>query len=203
MASLPYEARLLDSWHSHAPVADIDRLTAELNVALAPQEEHPEKGALLRSLVTRMRAEEARLASPEGDLARLRQTAAIAQANLAAVPGCEASAGAGGILTADKALAQWLAGQVPDDLNYLGIDLRRVSHIRALAADELAQMRPVADLAGLNVIRFDGSPVGIKKVLERLKQAGGPVDDSGTAWLNASRFAGLAAYQRGPGGCPG
>lgn len=64
---------------------------------------------------------------------------------------------------------------------------------------EVGQMRPVADLAGLNVIRFDGSPTAVKKVLDRLTQAGCPVDTSGTDWLDTGRFAGLAAYQRGPG----
>jgi predicted nucleotide-binding protein len=64
---------------------------------------------------------------------------------------------------------------------------------------EVGQMRPIADLGGLNVIRFDGSGVAIKKMLDRLKQAGCPVDTNGTDWLDTGRFAGLAAYQRGPG----
>jgi predicted nucleotide-binding protein len=63
---------------------------------------------------------------------------------------------------------------------------------------EVGQMRSVADLAGVNVIRFDGSAVAIKKVLDRLEQAGCPVDPAGTDWLDTGRFAGLAAYQRGP-----
>jgi predicted nucleotide-binding protein len=57
---------------------------------------------------------------------------------------------------------------------------------------EVGQMRPVADLAGLNVIRFDGSAVAIKKLLDRLRQAGCQVDTAGTGWLD-DRFAGLAA----------
>jgi predicted nucleotide-binding protein len=64
---------------------------------------------------------------------------------------------------------------------------------------EVGQMRPIADLGGLNVIRFDGSAVAIKKVLDRLEQAGCPVDIKGTDWLDTGRFAGLAVYQRGPG----
>jgi predicted nucleotide-binding protein len=64
---------------------------------------------------------------------------------------------------------------------------------------EVGEMRPVADLAGLNVIRFDGSPTAIKKVLDRLHQAGCPVDYSGDDWLDPGRFASLAAYKRGPG----
>jgi predicted nucleotide-binding protein len=64
---------------------------------------------------------------------------------------------------------------------------------------EVGQMRPVADLAGLNMIHFDGSSQSIKKVIERLKQAECPVDDSGTDWLSPERFAGLPTYRRGPG----
>ena len=63
---------------------------------------------------------------------------------------------------------------------------------------EVGQLRPVADLAGLNVIRFDGSTVAIKKVLDRLSLAGCPVDYSGVDWLYSNRFSDLAAYRRGP-----
>ena len=44
------------------------------------------------------------------------------------------------------------------------------------------------------LVRFTGSTV-----VERLKQADCSVDDSGTDWLDPARFAGLAAYRRGPG----
>jgi predicted nucleotide-binding protein len=64
---------------------------------------------------------------------------------------------------------------------------------------EIGQMRPIADLAGLNTIHFDGSGVAIKKVLDRLTQAECPVDYSGATWLEPGRFAGLAAKRRGPG----
>jgi predicted nucleotide-binding protein len=63
---------------------------------------------------------------------------------------------------------------------------------------EVGGMRPAGDLAGLNVIRFTGSGPSIKKVLDRLAQAGCPVDLSGTDWMDQGRFDGLAAYQRGP-----
>jgi Predicted nucleotide-binding protein containing TIR-like domain len=63
---------------------------------------------------------------------------------------------------------------------------------------EVGKPRPFADLAGRNVIKFDGSTVSIKKVLDRLGAAGCPVDMSGTDWMNAERFADLAAYRRGP-----
>jgi predicted nucleotide-binding protein len=64
---------------------------------------------------------------------------------------------------------------------------------------EVGMMRPIADLAGLNVIRFDGSAIAVKKVLDRLDMAGCPVGISGTSWLDTGRFANLAAYRRGPG----
>jgi CASPASE and TPR Repeat-associated protein/predicted nucleotide-binding protein with TIR-like domain len=64
---------------------------------------------------------------------------------------------------------------------------------------EVGPMRPIADLAGLNVIRFDGSAIAVKKILDRLDLAGCPVDTSGTSWLDPGRFAGLATYRRGPG----
>jgi predicted nucleotide-binding protein len=63
---------------------------------------------------------------------------------------------------------------------------------------EVGNMRPLSDLAGLNVIRFDGSVQAIRKVLSRLEVAGCAVDYSGTDWLDASRFTGLRAFERGP-----
>ena len=68
---------------------------------------------------------------------------------------------------------------------------------------EIGQLRPIADLAGLNVIRFDGSAIAVKKVISRLTQAGCPADTSGDDWLNPGRFAGLDAYCRRPGTCRG
>lgn len=64
---------------------------------------------------------------------------------------------------------------------------------------EVGQLRPIADLAGLNVIRFDGSAIAVKKVISRLTQAGCPTDTSGEDWLNPGRFTGLKAYRRRPG----
>jgi predicted nucleotide-binding protein len=63
---------------------------------------------------------------------------------------------------------------------------------------EIGQMRPIADLAGVNTIRFDGSATAVRKVLGRLEQAGCEADLSETGWLEASRFADLAARWRGP-----
>jgi predicted nucleotide-binding protein len=63
---------------------------------------------------------------------------------------------------------------------------------------EVGQMRLPSDLAGLNVIRFDGSATAIRKVLHRLEMADCVVDLSGQDWLDETRFADLPAYQRGP-----
>jgi predicted nucleotide-binding protein len=64
---------------------------------------------------------------------------------------------------------------------------------------EIGDLRPLSDLAGINVIRFDGSATAIKKVLSRLKLAGCAVDYSAQDWLDPDRFADLQTYRRGPG----
>jgi predicted nucleotide-binding protein len=61
---------------------------------------------------------------------------------------------------------------------------------------EIGQLRPIADLAGRNVIRFDGSAIAIGKIVERLKLAGCAVDDRGADWRDTRRFAYLDAYDR-------
>lgn len=61
---------------------------------------------------------------------------------------------------------------------------------------EIGSMRPIADLGGRNVIRFNGSAESVGKLVERLKDAGCQVNDRGSDWRNPDRFAGLAAYTR-------
>jgi hypothetical protein len=66
---------------------------------------------------------------------------------------------------------------------------------------EFGNLRPIADLAGLNVVRFnEGAPpaVAFKKIIGRLKAAGCPVDDSGTDWLDSTPFTNMTAYRRTP-----
>jgi predicted nucleotide-binding protein len=82
----------------------------------------------------------------------------------------------------------------PNVLVELGMALS--SHRGRTVVVEVGRVRPAADLAGLNVIRFDGSPGSLKKVAERLKTAGCPVDDQGSDWLDPRRFAALDAYHR-------
>lgn len=61
---------------------------------------------------------------------------------------------------------------------------------------EFGRMRPIADLAGRNVIRFDGSAVCLGKLAERLKSACCSADTQGSDWQNTRRFQGLDAYDR-------
>lgn len=62
---------------------------------------------------------------------------------------------------------------------------------------EAGALRPISDLAGINVIRFDGSPIAIEKLINRLRMAGCTVDNSAALFDRAS-FGGLAAYKRRP-----
>jgi predicted nucleotide-binding protein len=61
-------------------------------------------------------------------------------------------------------------------------------------------LRPISDLDGLSVVRFDGSntPESIGRLTARLRQAGCPVLSDGTDWLDTDRFADLDAYERRP-----
>jgi len=349
MAKLRYEARLLDSWAQGPRAGDIGQMLAELSVALAPDAPHPGKAGLLRSQLSRLRAEENRLQALEADLERLSRTVAIARGNAASAAGPDTAEGAAGLFAADQALAGWLTQQLDDHLGYLRIDLGQTRRARELAAEELEQatsaepsdadalrpaalagqpgggsgspaqpdkarrvfvvygrdsklssrffdllraadlrplewetlvratgratpslaevvagaphlaqatlvllspddvvelhsdlvldddapqyrgrgaqarpnvlfelglammaypdstvivevgnLRPLSDLAGLNVIRFDGSASAIRKVLNRLEVAGCAVDYSAVDWLDPDRFADLRTYRRGP-----
>lgn len=334
---LRFEARLLATWHRGSVSADTGQILAEL-AATIPERAGGDQAEMARSRLRRLRAEEAKMADLQSDLARLNETVIIARANLAVAPGAQSGAEATGIFAADQALAGWLTGQIEHDLRYVTIDLDRIRRAAELAAEDLqatppdlrrsrgaaavvpaedsgtarrvfvvhgrdsdlaarffdllrsmkleplewewlvaatgttapylgqvvaqaphlaqatlvllspddivelhselfqsndlpqerarsaqarpnvyfelglalmaypertivievGQMRPVADLAGLNVIRFDGSSVAVKKVLARLRLAGCHADDSGTDWLALGRFSDLTAYCRGP-----
>jgi len=61
---------------------------------------------------------------------------------------------------------------------------------------EIGQLRPVSDLAGLNVIRFNGSVESLNTIAGRLARAGCAVNTTGTDWLDVNRFKDLAAYTR-------
>lgn len=61
---------------------------------------------------------------------------------------------------------------------------------------EFGGLRPITDLAGRNVIRFDDPAVSLEKLVRRLKMAGCAVDDAGTDWKDPGRFAHLTALRR-------
>jgi predicted nucleotide-binding protein len=63
---------------------------------------------------------------------------------------------------------------------------------------EFGSLRPISDLAGLHVIRFDGSARSIIKLTNRLRLAGCPVDTSDTHLFDTGRFTELRAFTRGP-----
>ncbi|GAA2575068.1 MULTISPECIES: nucleotide-binding protein [Streptomyces] len=63
---------------------------------------------------------------------------------------------------------------------------------------EVGGVRPIADIAGRNIIRFDGSQTALGKVVERLKLAGCTVNDTGSDWRHTYPFQHLSAYHRRP-----
>jgi hypothetical protein len=63
-----------------------------------------------------------------------------------------------------------------------------VAHPDRTIVVEVGHLKPVGDLAGLNMIRFDGSSAAVKKLLDRLKTAGCPVANPGQGWLETGRF---------------
>jgi predicted nucleotide-binding protein len=84
----------------------------------------------------------------------------------------------------------------PNVLIELGMALSAYRHRTIIVA--IGALRRIADLDGLNVIRFDGSETAIGKLVERLKLAGCAVDDKGSDWRVTRRFTGLDAYARRP-----
>lgn len=70
------------------------------------------------------------------------------------------------------------------------------NHRRQTVVVRVGSLRPIADLGGINYIDFDGSENARAKLVSRLKVAGCRVDDAGTEWRRASRFADLGAYRR-------
>ncbi len=81
---------------------------------------------------------------------------------------------------------------------YFELGLALMAYADRTVVVEVGKMRPVGDLAGLNVTRFDGSAKSVRRVLDRLKQAGCPVDYSRSDWLDTGRFSVLAADERNP-----
>lgn len=89
----------------------------------------------------------------------------------------------------------------PNVLLELGIVL--AAHPKSTLILEFGtNLRPIADLVGRNVIRFNPGTVHtnepLRKIVGRLKEAGCAVDDSGTDWLDITPFTNLDAYRRLP-----
>lgn len=66
---------------------------------------------------------------------------------------------------------------------------------------EFGELRPIADLGGRNAVRFHQStPLvdALRKIAGRLRDAGLPIDDSGSDWLDPKPFQNLKAYRRRP-----
>ncbi|MFJ2888850.1 TIR domain-containing protein [Streptomyces sp. NPDC087305] len=61
---------------------------------------------------------------------------------------------------------------------------------------EVGRLRHVADTAGINVIRFDGTEASLAKIAARLRLAGCQLDDNGPEWRDTRYFRNLSAYRR-------
>ncbi|MGV9760553.1 TIR domain-containing protein [Streptomyces tricolor] len=67
---------------------------------------------------------------------------------------------------------------------------------------EVGGLRPIADIAGRNVIKFDGSESALRKIAQRLRLAGCTVDDTRSDWLQTWPYRHLSAYGRTGRGVP-
>ncbi|MFI6763296.1 TIR domain-containing protein [Micromonospora sp. NPDC050417] len=56
---------------------------------------------------------------------------------------------------------------------------------------QVGRVRPISDLEGRNLVRFDGTASPLRRLAQRLKDAGCCVDETGGDWLDASNFPGL------------
>ncbi|MFS8102106.1 nucleotide-binding protein [Lentzea alba] len=63
---------------------------------------------------------------------------------------------------------------------------------------EAGALRPIGDMGGVNVIRFDGRPYTILKLARRLEVAGCPVNDRAIDLYRTGRFSDLSAFSRTP-----
>jgi predicted nucleotide-binding protein len=99
--------------------------------------------------------------------------------------------------TAEAAYETMPAGQPrPNVLIELG--MARAILPKSTIIVQIGYIRPIADLAGLNLIKFDGTNAALGRIVERLKMAGCAVDDRGSDWRRTGRFARLQALTRQP-----
>lgn len=84
----------------------------------------------------------------------------------------------------------------PNVLIELGMVLAAYPERTVIA--QAGAIRPIADIAGRNFVRIDGSQKALWKLAERLKVAGCAVDDSGLQRLCLATFQEWDAYHRQP-----
>lgn len=97
----------------------------------------------------------------------------------------------------DPAFETALSGQArPNVILELGMALMVTGERTILL--EAGALRPIGDLAGVNVIRFDGTARTILKLASRLRLAGCPVDDTNLDLYRTGRFTRLGAFTRTP-----
>jgi predicted nucleotide-binding protein len=70
---------------------------------------------------------------------------------------------------------------------------------KATVLVECGRLRPVSDLAGRHVIRFDGSAEKRQELATQLKSAGCPVNQNGTHWQSAGDFQSIMDQLPDPG----
>jgi len=85
----------------------------------------------------------------------------------------------------------------PNVLMELGVAL--YAYRQQTIVVKVGSIRPIADLAGINFVAFDGKEAARAKLVQRLKLAGCAVDDRGTEWRRQGRFDDLSVFKRGPG----
>jgi hypothetical protein len=62
---------------------------------------------------------------------------------------------------------------------------------------EAGMVRPIGDLFGINVVRFDGGSRSVSKLASRLRLAGCELDERGAQrWIEANGFADLPLFER-------
>jgi predicted nucleotide-binding protein len=137
-AKLRYQARLLNSRHQQAHSGDIDRVLAELGIALAPGAPHTDKTEFLRSRLSLLRTEESRLIALEAEQRRLHQEIRMIRDNLREAAGRDGDLG---MFADDLAQGRRLIEKLDSDLSYLRMDLDGAARIRSAAAEELREFQ--------------------------------------------------------------
>ena len=88
-----------------------------------------------------------------------------------------------------------LTGQVrPNVLIEMGMAL--AVQPRRTVIVEIGDLRPASDVAGRNMIRFDGQVGSLQAIARRLQVIGCQVNLGGTDWLDTKPFENLDAYRR-------